>query len=54
MAGKRDLPVSEIRRYLEPGPVVLVSSACDGARRSGRLRRQKASRTIAVDHRVEE
>jgi flavin reductase (DIM6/NTAB) family NADH-FMN oxidoreductase RutF len=23
---KKDLPVSEIRRYLEPGPVVLVSS----------------------------
>ena len=24
---KRDFPVSEIRRFLEPGPVVLVSSA---------------------------
>jgi flavin reductase (DIM6/NTAB) family NADH-FMN oxidoreductase RutF len=24
---KKDYPVSEIRRYLEPGPVVLVSSA---------------------------
>lgn len=24
---KKDFPVSEIRRYLEPGPVVLVSSA---------------------------
>jgi flavin reductase (DIM6/NTAB) family NADH-FMN oxidoreductase RutF len=23
---KRDFPVSEIRRYLEPGPIVLVSS----------------------------
>jgi len=23
---KKDFPVSEIRRYLEPGPVVLVSS----------------------------
>jgi flavin reductase (DIM6/NTAB) family NADH-FMN oxidoreductase RutF len=29
---KVDLPVVEIRRYLEPGPVVLVSSAHDGAR----------------------
>ena len=25
-AGKRDFPVSDIRRYLEPGPIVLVSS----------------------------
>ena len=24
---KIDLPVSEIRRYLEPGPIVLVTSA---------------------------
>jgi len=24
---KTDLPVSQIRRYLEPGPIVLVSSA---------------------------
>jgi flavin reductase (DIM6/NTAB) family NADH-FMN oxidoreductase RutF len=24
---KTDLPVSEIRRYLEPGPIVLVTSA---------------------------
>jgi flavin reductase (DIM6/NTAB) family NADH-FMN oxidoreductase RutF len=24
---KKDLPVSQIRRYLEPGPIVLVSSA---------------------------
>ena len=23
---KRDFPVSKVRRYLEPGPVVLVSS----------------------------
>jgi flavin reductase (DIM6/NTAB) family NADH-FMN oxidoreductase RutF len=29
---KVDLPVSEIRRYLEPGPVVLVSSAHDNER----------------------
>jgi flavin reductase (DIM6/NTAB) family NADH-FMN oxidoreductase RutF len=29
---KRDFPVSEIRRFLEPGPVVLVSSACKGER----------------------
>ena len=29
---KRDFPVSEIRRFLEPGPVVLVSSAYKGAR----------------------
>ena len=27
MYRKRDFPVSEIRRFLEPGPVVLVSSA---------------------------
>jgi flavin reductase (DIM6/NTAB) family NADH-FMN oxidoreductase RutF len=26
-ARKHDLPVSEIRRFLEPGPIVLVSSA---------------------------
>lgn len=29
---KRDFPVSEIRRFLEPGPVVLVSSAFKGER----------------------
>ena len=27
---KKDFPVSEIRRYLEPGPIVLVSSAAKG------------------------
>ncbi|GHC31846.1 flavin reductase family protein [Aidingimonas halophila] len=27
---KQDFPVSDIRRYLEPGPVVLVSSAWQG------------------------
>jgi len=27
MYKKKDFPVSEIRRFLEPGPVVLVSSA---------------------------
>ena len=27
---KRDCPVDEIRRYLEPGPIVLVSSAWKG------------------------
>ena len=27
---KRDLPVNEIRRFLEPGPIVLVSSAYRG------------------------
>jgi flavin reductase (DIM6/NTAB) family NADH-FMN oxidoreductase RutF len=27
---KTDFPVSKIRRYLEPGPIVLVSSRCDG------------------------
>jgi flavin reductase (DIM6/NTAB) family NADH-FMN oxidoreductase RutF len=27
---KRDFPVSEVRRFLEPGPVVLVSSAWQG------------------------
>lgn len=27
---KRDFPVSEIRRYLEPGPIVLVSSKWKG------------------------
>jgi flavin reductase (DIM6/NTAB) family NADH-FMN oxidoreductase RutF len=31
-AAKIDLPVSEIRRYLEPGPIVLVSSAHNGKR----------------------
>jgi len=29
---KRDFPVSDIRRFLEPGPVVLVSSAWKGER----------------------
>lgn len=29
---KADFPVSKVRRYLEPGPVVLVSSAWDGNR----------------------
>ena len=29
---KRDFPVREIRRFLEPGPVVLVSSAWKGER----------------------
>jgi flavin reductase (DIM6/NTAB) family NADH-FMN oxidoreductase RutF len=27
---KNDLPVSQVRRYLEPGPIVLVSSAWEG------------------------
>jgi len=27
---KRDFPVSQVRRYLEPGPIVLVSSAFQG------------------------
>lgn len=27
---KNDLPVGQIRRYLEPGPIVLVSSAWEG------------------------
>jgi hypothetical protein len=27
---KQDFPVSEIRRFLEPGPIVLVSSAWQG------------------------
>lgn len=27
---KRDFPVSEIRRFLEPGPIILVSSAWKG------------------------
>ncbi|MGA2439879.1 MAG: flavin reductase family protein [Tepidisphaeraceae bacterium] len=30
MYKKKDFPVSEIRRFLEPGPVVLVSSAWSG------------------------
>jgi flavin reductase (DIM6/NTAB) family NADH-FMN oxidoreductase RutF len=30
MCKKKDFPVSEIRRFLEPGPVVLVSSAWKG------------------------
>ncbi|MDP2377173.1 flavin reductase family protein, partial [Reyranella sp.] len=29
---KTDLPVSQVRRYLEPGPIVLVTSAFGGAR----------------------
>jgi flavin reductase (DIM6/NTAB) family NADH-FMN oxidoreductase RutF len=29
---KRDFPVDDIRRFLEPGPIVLVSSAWKGAR----------------------
>ena len=29
---KRDFPVSDIRRFLEPGPIVLVSSAWKGER----------------------
>jgi flavin reductase (DIM6/NTAB) family NADH-FMN oxidoreductase RutF len=29
---KRDFPVHEIRRFIEPGPIVLVSSAYKGAR----------------------
>ncbi len=29
---KADLPLSEVRRYLEPGPIVLVSSAWKGRR----------------------
>jgi flavin reductase (DIM6/NTAB) family NADH-FMN oxidoreductase RutF len=32
MYRKKDFPVSEIRRFLEPGPVVLVSSAWKGRR----------------------
>src|SRR5262245_14759502 len=29
---KSDFPVDEVRRFLEPGPIVLVSSAHDGER----------------------
>jgi hypothetical protein len=29
---KTDFPISQIRRYLEPGPVVVVSSALGGRR----------------------
>jgi len=29
---KQDFPVSQVRRYLEPGPIVLVSSAWRGGR----------------------
>ena len=32
MAGKPDLPLHEVRRFLEPGPVVLVTSAHAGER----------------------
>jgi flavin reductase (DIM6/NTAB) family NADH-FMN oxidoreductase RutF len=31
IVSKKDFPLDEIRRYLEPGPVVLVSSAYRGA-----------------------
>ena len=27
---KKDFPVSQVRRFLEPGPIVLVSSAWKG------------------------
>ena len=27
---KKDFPVSDIRRFLEPGPIVLVTSAWEG------------------------
>jgi hypothetical protein len=27
---KKDFPVSDIRRFLEPGPIVLVSSRAGG------------------------
>jgi flavin reductase (DIM6/NTAB) family NADH-FMN oxidoreductase RutF len=30
MPAKRDFPVSHVRRYLEPGPIVLVSSRWQG------------------------
>lgn len=30
-AAKKDFPTAEIRRFLEPGPIVLVSSALNGA-----------------------
>lgn len=30
LPAKRDFPVSEVRRYLEPGPIVLVSSRLGG------------------------
>lgn len=29
---KAEIPVSEVRRYLEPGPIVLLSSAWNGRR----------------------
>lgn len=29
---KKDLPVAKVRRFLEPGPIVLVSSAYRGER----------------------
>jgi flavin reductase (DIM6/NTAB) family NADH-FMN oxidoreductase RutF len=32
LCGKLDLPVSKVRRYLEPGPIVLVTSAFGGRR----------------------
>jgi flavin reductase (DIM6/NTAB) family NADH-FMN oxidoreductase RutF len=31
-AQKADFPVAQVRRYLEPGPIVLISSALDGRR----------------------
>jgi hypothetical protein len=30
---KEDFPVDQIRRFLEPGPIILVSSAHGGDRR---------------------
>jgi hypothetical protein len=29
---KQDFPVSDVRRFLEPGPIVLLSSAWKGQR----------------------
>lgn len=29
---KAPVPLERVRRYLEPGPIVLVSSACEGRR----------------------
>ena len=31
-ARKSDFPVSQVRRFLEPGPIVLVTSALEGER----------------------
>ena len=41
---KRDFPVSEVRRYLEPGPIVLVSSSVNETSTSFRPKKKADTR----------